>query len=124
MLAGSRHQVLLFQHLFPFTRKKAQGTDQLPSTLLELLGKAGGTTGGAVEVGLKAVIHAKEQVHGPNRLARGDHVLHSSHLLQVEGGGTRREDTPIHGIGERLLGGEGEICCRGKQGRKGLGNGE
>ena len=124
MLAGSRDQILLFQNLFAFARKKSQGAYQLPSALLELLGKAGGTTGGAIEVRLKAIIHAKQQIHGADRLAGGDHVLHPSHLLQVESSGTRGEDTPVHGIGEGLLGGEGEICCRGKQRRKRLPDGD
>src|SRR6202042_2978692 len=105
MLAGSGNQILLFQNLFAFTRKKSQGTDQLPSALLELLGKAGGTAGGAVEVRLKAIIHAKEQIHCADRLAGGDNMLHPSHLLQVESGGTGRKDAPIYSIGKCLLGG-------------------
>jgi hypothetical protein len=85
-------------------------TVQLPSTLLQLLGETGGAAGGAIEVGLKAIVDPKKKVHRADRLAGGHHVLHSSHLLQVKGGRACGKYAPIYRVGERLFGRKREIC--------------
>ena len=118
MLGGAGHQVLFVQHLL--RGQKAQGAGDLPPAFLQLLGEIAGAAGGAVEVRLKPVVDPEQQVHGANGLASGDHVLHISCLLQVEGRRACRKDAPVDGVGERLFRGKWKIRRGREQRRKRL----